>query len=290
MNQLFKLIGLFLFLVMKIAFSNVQAPPNEGNFSLSASQEVGPLFSFGQTLIGKNVLQAYIFPSCLKVTRGNYTQLGASLLYGVTDDLAVMLTLPWGLSYADKHNRSSGLGDVSVQGEYAIYSMTNADYETQATLVASLSLPTGSALKNPPTGYGSTALFGGFTYNRYYVNWLWFISPGVLVTTTHDGIHSGQSYFYQAGLSHTISVSPGKYIFSGLLELDGQYSDKNRYFKEADPDSGGTVIFLSPSLWWSNKNYIIQLGVSVPIAQHLNGAQSKNEYYLLLSLGVNLYT
>ena len=70
----------------------------------------------------------------------------------------------------------------------------------------------------------------------------------------------------------------------GLLELDGQYTTKDRVLGQNLPDTGGNIIGLTPSLWFSTPHLILQLGVGFPILQNLNGKQTKTDYYVAGSL------
>lgn len=47
-------------------------PPNLGNFALPTSQQPGPFFSFGQSLIDKNQIQFYVSPNYLYYKNENY--------------------------------------------------------------------------------------------------------------------------------------------------------------------------------------------------------------------------
>lgn len=46
----------------------------------------------------------------------------------------------------------------------------------------------------------------------------------------------------------------------------------------------GYLIFFSPSLWYSNRNWIVQLGFSTPIAQQWANTKETVDYYTSLTL------
>ncbi|WP_419418582.1 hypothetical protein ACNVED_08435 [Legionella sp. D16C41] len=223
-------------------------PPEVGNFSLSTSQQPGPFLSFGQTLIEKNQVQLYLGAGYLKVQSDNFLTLTPSAVYGLSDKAALLLSVPVALDYEVSKAHSHGLGDIYLQGEYGIYDFSNSKYTEGMTIVGGLTAPTGSFYKSPPTGLGTTSFFLGTTYNRMSVEWLAFASTGVVMITNHDDIKLGNQYLYQLGLGHNIKSEPGKYIFSSLIELNGIYARKNKIFGEFDPDSGGNLIYIIPSL------------------------------------------
>jgi hypothetical protein len=260
-------------------------PPSIGLFTLPTSQEPGPFFSFGQNIIEKNKLQIYLSPNYLKVDDGNFFAITPSFLYGLTDSASFFLSTPLAIDYRNGTDHSSGTGDTGLQFEYAFYQSSDITKYEFATVVTAVTLPTGSIYKSPPTGFGSPAYFFGATFNRSFIEWFWFVSPGISVTTPYKEIRLGSQYLYQLGIGHDILSMKNKYTFSGLIELNGQYTEKNKVFGQTIPDSGGNVIFIAPSLWFSTQKLIIQLGIALPIFQHLYGDQVKNKYNIAASLG-----
>lgn len=266
--------------------SDVNSPPQEGNFALPTPQQPGPFLSFGQTLIDRNDLQLQYtnYTVTPKSNGGGNHNIG--VIYGFTDTTDVFLNFPVESSYNTRATRSSGLADVFFQLEHAFYAAGTTKYQDQATIVGALTLPlqdsTTLRRRNFPrpisVGYGSPVYFVGATYNRTSVDWLAFVSPGVLITTVSDHIQLGSQGLYQAGLGRVIKSVSDRYIFSGLLEFQGQYTAKDKEFGRRLPNTGGNIISLAPSLWLSTRHLILQAGVSLPVVQNLNGNQGKSDY------------
>lgn len=257
---------------------------SKGNFALPASQQPGPFYSFGQNIINKGLAQLYLLPSYASNQQQHDANVIPSLLYGLTDNASLLLSAPIAADYSSQNDHSSGLGDVTGQFEYAFFN--NSD--SQATLVAALSLPTGAFSKTPPLGLGAPSYFLGSTYNQTLEKWLWFVSPGILVISPKNNIHPGNQYLYQLGVGRNIHSVTASYIVSSLVELDGEYTDKDRSFGSSIPDTGGNVVYITPSLWFSTKTFILQAGISLPIIQQLNGIQNKNYCIASFSLAWNL--
>ncbi|HSW71656.1 MAG TPA: hypothetical protein VLH77_06765, partial [Gammaproteobacteria bacterium] len=97
----------------------------------------------------------------------------------------------------------------------------------------------------------------------------------------------GNTYLYQAGFGRNIK-STHQWLFAWMLEGDGSYTQKNRISGVIDPNSGGNVIYLTPSIFVSNNGFIFQLGAGWPLTQHLNGVQGRDSYLLAASLGFRL--
>jgi hypothetical protein len=255
-------------------------PPSRGNFALGSSQQPGPLVSFGQSIIDKGQLQLFLEPTYLKTRSDTYLATTPSILYGLYDVASLYISLPVALNYRSDPDHSSGVSDALYQLEYAFYEGSNAQYTQQATILAYATMPSGSLYKSPPTGTGSPVFFLGTTYNVMFVDWLWFVSPGVYLPTAYNELEQGNQYLYQFGLNRVFASREDKYIFAGMLELNGIYTEKSKLFGQLLPDTGGNVFGITPSLWYSTNKFIAQLGISIPLIQQLNGDQIKSNYLL----------
>jgi hypothetical protein len=66
-----------------------------------------------------------------------------------------------------------------------------------------------------------------------------------------------------------------------MVEFDGTYSCRNKILGEIDPNSGGNIIYITPSLFISSKkSLVIQFGIGFPVHQHLYGNQNNKENLL----------
>ncbi|OJW47197.1 MAG: hypothetical protein BGO67_03720 [Alphaproteobacteria bacterium 41-28] len=206
------------------------------------------------------------------------------VLYGVRDDVSAYFNVPFAASFKDGRDHSAGLEDVFVQLEYAFYSGKTSKYTDQATVVGSVSVPSGSTKKQPATGLGSPSFFLGATFNRTYTDWLFFTSHGVVLTTSTDKTKFGNEFLYQAGLGRNILTIDSEWIFAWGIEADGQYTEKSKIKGIVDPDSGGNVVYITPSLFVSSKKFLAQVGFGLPATQHLFGNQRRNDYLLAANL------
>ncbi len=262
-----------------------EMPPKVGNFILPTTQYIAPLLSFGQTIIDKGQAQLFLSSTATYGFKKHTIDSTPALLYGVTDDFSVLLNFPVALGYKENKAHSSGWEDLYIQFEQAFYSHSTYRYEEQATVVTNMTFPTGSTKKDPVTGVGSPSFFGGLTYERLYADWYGFTSHGIQFTTSHHHTKFGNTFLYQAGLGRNICTLQDKWLFMWLLELNGQYTDKDKVKGTKDRNSGGNIVYLTPSVWVSSEKIIFQFGVGIPILQHLNGNQKRNHYLLATSLG-----
>ena len=269
------------------------APPNIGNFALPTPQQPGPFFSFGQNMVDRNTLQiSYSGYIDSPLSAGGKGQSGA-LIYGFTDATSLYFTYPVNSSNASTerlHGKITYFEDPIVQLEHAFYTAGNSNYQDQATIVGFISLPAhdsteflSSKLKKTHERSISSKpdFFLGTTFNRTTVDWLGFVSPGIFLATAVDHFKFGTQYLYQAGLGRNIISVSDRFILFALLEFEGQFTEKDTDFRHHLPNTGGNVISLDPSLWFSTKRLILQAGFSIPMVQQLNGNQTKINYSFL---------
>lgn len=272
----------FVFATTDEVDSGADSPPNVGNFALPGPQQPGPLISFGQNLIGRNHLQVYLgsFSPYHAITPP-FNNSNASMVYGFTDTTSLFFNFPLSGDSKSRSIRTTSIEDITLQLEHAFFTAGNQQFEEQATIVGALTVPMSEATTTKyPKGFGSPTYFLGTTYNRTYVDWLFFASPGFLLTTTTNHIRLGSQGLYQAGIGHTILSVTDKSILFGLLEFDGQYTTKDQVFGKGLADTGGNVIAITPSVSFAMQEFIAQVGVGFPVVQNLNGNQKKTAYFI----------
>lgn len=266
----------------------VVKPPSIGNFKLPTSQQPAALFGFGGNIIDKDEIQWYFFADDFVGRSKLLTDLIPSVQFGITDNLSILFATPYSPVMKDGCARSEGLEDCLVQVEYAFYNHSNYCYVDQATVLANITFPTGSSHKAPPTGFGSPSIFIGGTYYRTMVDWFFFAAPGAVLTTSNHGTKFGDQFLYQCGFGRNIP-SPEGWIYAWMVEVDGQYNKRNRIRGSLDPNSGGNVIYVTPSVWVSSRSFLVQFGVSIPVNQNLFGQQNKFDYALNLNVAWSFY-
>lgn len=256
----------------------------KGNLALPITQEPGPLFRFGQNIIDKGNLMGFVFIDSFRGRKKNFIDTVPAILYGITDSSSIFVVVPFA-NYRLNANCSSGIEDIFVQGEYAFYNKETTTYGLQSTIVANVTLPTGSTKKNPTTGFGSASFLLGGTVSYTSINWYLYTQPAITITTKHCGTKFGNTILYQWGIGRNFAYNTDNWLFAGILEFDGTYSRRNLIGNVIDCNSGGNIIYAAPSLFFSTKRLILQFGVGFPIVQHLFGTQIKNRYFIAANIG-----
>jgi len=258
----------------------------QGNLALSSSQQAGPLFAFGQNIIDKHDRQLFAYADITKGMGKNFVQMVPSFLYGITDNTSFFCSLPVTRQRLDG-DFSSGFKDLLVQFEYEFYTHKERTLIDEATVVGSVILPTGSGSKNPNTGFGAPAFFLGATLSRTEIDWYFFASPGVVITTTNNERRYGNQYLLQCGVGRNIPTSPDT-ILTGMVELNGIFVNDTKINGLVVIDSSliSAGVYLCPSIWFSSKKIIVQGGIAIPLFQQVTDHQIKNDYVLAVNFGV----
>ena len=281
----FILFFLFISIHAKISESDSKIETvKEGNFALSTSQQPGPLLGFGQNIIDKCDFQFYFYSDYIKVCNKKTADPMPGFLYGIRDDLSMFFNIPI-TKYIDSTENCKTLAGVSLQCEYAYFSKTNIRSAHQATILAAISGPNGSMIKQAISNRQSSTFFIGGTYNYMSVDWYIYTSLGGLFSIRQtEESQLGDNFLYQAGLGRNLYHSKD-YIYLFLVEMLGAKFKQNIVSAAIDQNSGGNLIFIAPSFWFSSKKLIIQLGFAIPLLQNLNGNQSEYKFQIDCNIG-----
>jgi hypothetical protein len=257
-----------------------------GNFALPVSQQPAPLFSFGQNIVDKGDLIAYVYPVQLKGHKESFIEVVPSLLCGITDKLSLFIELPIAIKFKVEDQISRGLSDLTVQLEGVVYAQETETSVNEITAVGNMTFPTGSALKQPSTGFGSPTFFLGVTLSHSQLDWYYFASLGGQITTYNkQGIKPGNIFFYQGGFGRNIAYKTDGWILNWLVEVNGLYGQRNRICNVTDGNSGGNTLLVGPSLFFATQHFSIDAGIFAVAAQHLFGIQLKENYLAAAFVG-----
>ena len=258
---------------------------SKGNLAVKTSQQPGPLFSFGQNIVDKGDLQIYTATDHLKGRCRKETTVSPALVYGVTPQFSLFINIPVATKLQLASSRSSGIGDVLVQGEYTIHEKEAPTHENLITIVGGISFPTGSTEKLPATGIDGAGFFLGTVASHLAHEWYVFASPGTLFTTSRHGTKSGNQFLYQWGFGKNLAYKKDCFVLSWIVEFDGVYTQRTKKCSVITPNTGGNIFYIGPSLWFSTQHLIVQAGIACPVVQHLNGTQQKEKYSALVNIG-----
>ncbi len=228
--------------------------------------------------------------------------------YGFTNDLTIAIRLPHVIrdNIRETHEdeiedlgNSSGVGDLSLLTQWRF--LQNSGFE--AAVLGGFKAPTGKT--NEKNAEGETfdaefqpgsgswdGLFGLALTNRYQ---LWSFDASVLYTVVTEGTQDtdlGDRFNYGFAISYRAFGEPPHTHADGtvethgpgvdlILELNGEWHDKQSEGGEDDANSGGHVLYLAPGVRYTNDKFSAFTSVGLPIVNDLNGTQAEPDWRLL---------
>jgi hypothetical protein len=99
--------------------------------------------------------------------------------------------------------------------------------------------------------------------------------------------HGGPKAHHGHSHAHEKEASPKGPALDLVLELNGEWHDRQKIAGVTDPNSGGTVVFLSPGLRLSYEQWSGFASFGVPVISELNGLQAEPDWRLLTGISVN---
>ncbi|RFC34145.1 MAG: hypothetical protein DID91_2727702277 [Candidatus Nitrotoga sp. MKT] len=227
--------------------------------------------------------------------------------YGVTDNLTLGVRLPYvqrfdvgGVDHHGGHHdvidqgNPGGFGGVSLFGQYRIFN--SVDNLNHLSLVTALTTPGATHVRgagerlethSQPSG-GSWNPAVGFSFTRAMGKVS--LDSSILYTVATQGVqytNLGDTFDYNVALSYAfvgmarnnLFVGSNNSSWTGILELNGQWQDRQKTAGLTDPNSGSNIIYLSPGIRYSGgKNWNTALSLGTPIVKNINGYQTPPDY------------
>jgi len=238
-----------------------------------------PMFSLGNRMMPKGrfaALERYIYQ---KNENSSASLLIPTFRYGITDTLTVRGHLPIFLDRTVNKKSADGTSNLVGVVEYSLYKHRDKDMnkEYQATLLAGLDFKTVNLDANPSLGYGGTSFLVGTTGCGLSKTWYTFYSIAGTFATEYKKQQPGASFLYELGCGYIIKHSI-LHNLCVLLEMDGILSDKDSFNNIHNPNSGGNIVWLGPSIEYRYWTFLGAAGIQFPIVQNLHGIQDKRDF------------
>jgi hypothetical protein len=224
--------------------------------------------------------------------------LHASLLYGITEDLNVTLALPLvqrrsqeglvpGIGQVDRD--ATGVGDVVLRAKWRFFHRFSGPTQYHAAIIGGVKVPLGDSSSDPPLSSGSSDFLAGATVSRDALRSYLWTSALVRVNGEAFGRKLGNQYRYDAA----VGLRPWIPTFTGvdlllLVELNGVTADTNVLNGVEQPQTGGTVLAVSPGFWLTYINWALKAGLKLPVFRDLRGSQPELDYTLVLAIETHM--
>jgi len=227
--------------------------------------------------------------------------------YGVTSDFALFGMLPWfdkrldmSMGGQDITRRKSGVGDLTLLGRYTAYQYDAPGRTLRIAPFLGVKAPTGednardgSGQLPPPVqpGSGSWDALGGAVLTWQTLDFQIDGQVSYKANREANGFQAGNVAELDGSLQYRLwpsSLGSGVPAFLyGVLEANLIHSDKDDSGGIADPDSGGTTLFLSPGVQYVTRKWIVEAGMQIPVVQNLNGTALKTNYVFTTGFRIN---
>lgn len=215
-----------------------------------------------------------------------------TFVYGITEKFAASLTIP----YLNKKQKSksatlsdSGVGDITIMSKYRIWSKDLPGEAQRFSLVGGLELPTGDDKAQLKLGSGSIDPVLGILFTIQSLSQEFDIVLTYQFNTEAKNFEFGDILKYNLAYQKRIwpKILPERSVYSQfnlVLELNGEYAQKDKSLGSVIKDSGGNILFISPGIQWAAKRWVLETSVQLPIIQDLNGSQLETDYTVVTSL------
>lgn len=211
--------------------------------------------------------------------------------YALNTKWIVAASLPLVTKHVDRYDLSSeqasGVGDMDVYARWFIGGDDLFPARELWGLQFGLRLPTSTEqyANGEPVdfdaqpGAGATIPSIGAWYGYYRTPWFFYAS--VIYQHAVDDGYQG----YQAGDVFLVT-GQAQYALNPKLAiqfgLDTRFKDQDRYYGAVDEDSGGTLVMAAPGLAWTPlEDWVVNVGVQLPIIQNGHGRQDEDPTYRL---------
>lgn len=228
--------------------------------------------------------------------------------YGITSDLTLFGVLP----YLDKEldvtptggdrltRKTSGFADARLFGRYTLIQKDASGRSFRVASFAGIELPTGDDDDSdrrgrlPPAfqlGSGSWDPFFGVVATWQTLDYQVDAQASYKANTEANDFTFGDEVRLDASFQYRLWPQkldegvPG-FLYTGL-EANFLYQDKNEIDGSEDPNSGGKSFFLSPSVQYVTRRWILEAVVQIPVNQDLNGNAVEDDVTVRAGFRIN---
>ncbi len=198
------------------------------------------------------------------------------LLYGATADLSLTLEVPTLLDRSPAAAETRGLGDVLLRGKYRFWRSDRLGSSRKASILFGVKAPTGRHHGRRRLGTGTVDFLAGLTAAYESRRWYAFGTVRGLLRTSHGGFEPGDRIALElaGGIRPRLSGyrEPDLVV---LLEGNGVAEGTARRNGRRLRNTGGFVGWLGPTALLSHRNWMLKLGLQIPVASSLHGGRDR---------------
>ncbi len=248
--------------------------------------------------------------------------ISAAAAYAITDDFTVGFRIPFIMrdnirepahghgDHDDEHDEPAeieslgnieGIGDTTFYGQYRFFQNEGS----HLSALFGIKAPTGKTSRHSADGSelletefqpGSGSWDGimGLAFTQQFDDLSFDAST--VYTVTSEGAQDtdlGDIFSYNFALSYRLfgqnglSYQPAQFAVDTILEINGEWRDKEETNGSKDGNSGGNIVYFSPGIRLTAGKHV-SLGASfgIPIVQNTNGNQVEPDYRIISSVNI----
>ena len=240
-----------------------------------------PVFGLGPHVLFKGGYE--VAPELYTAKKGDKreSELGVELTYGLSGDWAAGIEVPY-VNQSVGNSSDSGQGDVRLFSKYRFWRQDGPGLQQSLSLVVKLKTDTAESHLGTGTTDGIVGLSYGYEGRKWY---RWAAARYVINDTNDAGLQRGNKLLLD--LVGGIRPTQNSYREPDtvwIIELNGELDQHAEFNNINLANSGGDEWFVSPGIFWTQRNFAIKAGVQIPIISQLNGNQTKSDYRAKLVL------
>ncbi|HBY85471.1 MAG TPA: hypothetical protein DEO86_06315 [Colwellia sp.] len=243
-----------------------------------------PIFSLGPHVLFKEGIEVHGSVGQFKNGNEKESEQAFEFKYGLTGDWVAGIELPY-KRVEDNNEKFSGVGDLALSTKYRFWRKDTLAEQESAAVLLKVKWNTSSQLVTPD----AVDTLIGLTYGFESLKWYRWAS----VRYRDNGdIKQGSNNLERGNKTFIDLVVGYRPVLNGyrdpdmvyMVELNGEYTQQNRFNGARVNNSGGSQWFISPGFMWTLRNMAIKGGIQLPIHSNLNGEQQKSDYRFKLSI------
>jgi hypothetical protein len=195
--------------------------------------------------------------------------------YGLSSKLAAFAALPIVSRRVETEfgeDTYTGLGDAAFFLRGELLRRDGAGRTFRLAGFGGLVLPTGDEAR---TGDGSVDAFAGVIMTAASTDWVFDTQLQYTANGEASGFERGDAVAVDASLQYRLLPSSfgasSRSLLFGVLETNLVWMDEDQIAGARNPNSGGTLAFVSPGLQFVTRRWIAEAAVQLPVATDLNG-------------------
>jgi len=252
-------------------------------FMVGTALAHNPVFSPGPHVLFKEGVEIHAGADRSKAGQKEENKLGLELTYGVTGDWSAGIELPYANVEEGSHN-SNGIGDLRLFTKYRFWRESTLGVQQSAAVFLNAMLDNGDDKTKPALGSGSTDTLLGFTYGYESLKWYRWTSIRYRRNGENSGgLRRGDKWLVDFALGYRptmpVYLKPDTVW---ILELNGERGQRaelnGSVLNSTGANTGGTEWFISPGIFWTQRNFAIKAGIQLPVVSDLNGNQAESDY------------